>query len=420
MLKLINHDRAVELMEREGLDGLIAHQPINSYYLSSYWGMFNTPAGYDGSYFAVLPRDRTAPAVLVVPALEIRRLETERHKGLGTWMEKAFAYTSAGGENEQLLPDGALRGADYPGWPVTEAGELTALEKDWCAITDKLGAAMSPSSFHALTRAVNAAGLAGARLGSDDARVGSWLDAGGLGNANVRLTPELFNEIRLVKTEAEIEILRRAAHINEMALLVAADSMLEGSTWDEVENMYMMTMAQQGGRGVYLMCGLGELPAGRVRRGEPVFLDALGQYRHYHGDFGRCAVVGEPTTEQRKRHAHLLVGWEKAQELLQPGVRYSEISSQVGDAVRKAGLKNFRDPVVHSLGLEHTDDPKTYGAQPQTKPDRILEPNMVLNIDLPHTEIGWGSVHMEDTVRITTYGYERLGVADMSIRIADG
>jgi len=47
-------------------------------------------------------------------------------------------------------------------------------------------------------------------------------------------------------------------------------------------------------------------------------------------------------------------------------------------------------------------------------------PNMVVNIDMPHTEIGWGSIHMEDTVLITTYGFERLSETDLSIRIAAG
>lgn len=35
--------------------------------------------------------------------------------------------------------------------------------------------------------------------------------------------PDLFNEIRLVKSDAEIEIMRRAAEISEAALLTAAD-----------------------------------------------------------------------------------------------------------------------------------------------------------------------------------------------------
>jgi Xaa-Pro aminopeptidase len=56
--------------------------------------------------------------------------------------------------------------------------------------------------------------------------------------------------------------------------------------------------------------------------------------------------------------------------------------------------------------------------QPQTKADQVLVANMIVNIDMPHTEIGWGSIHMEDTVRITTYGFERLSETDMRIRIA--
>jgi Xaa-Pro aminopeptidase len=168
------------------------------------------------------------------------------------------------------------------------------------------------------------------------------------------------------------------------------------------------------------MCGLGVLPAGWVRRGEPILLDALGQYRHYHGDFGRCALVGEPSAEHRRRHHAICRGWDVALEVLKPGVRYSEVSRAVGDAVRAAGVPQFRDPIVHGLGLEHTDDPKPACVQPQTKPDQVLAANMVINVDMPHSEIGWGSVHMEDTVRITGGGCERLGVADFSLRIAAG
>ena len=318
MPKLLNHERAIEIMERENLDGLIAQLPVNSYYLSGYWGLFNTSTGYDDRYFDLLPRDPAAPAALIVPALEIRRLETDRHKGAGTWMEHVYAYSDvADAEGDAvLLEDDSPRGGIYTGWPVADGVELTALEHDWCAVTRRMGQQMSPDAFQALARAIRAAGLEQSVLGSDDARTTDWLENSQLDKLTVKYRPQLFNEIRLVKTETEIEILRKAAHINEMSLLVAADSMCEGSTWDELEYMYMMSMAQQGGRGVYLMCGVGELPAGKVRKGEPVFFDALGQYRHYHGDFGRCAVVGEPSAEHRKRHAHLLMGWEEAQDLL--------------------------------------------------------------------------------------------------------
>ncbi len=37
--------RAQEILEREKLDGLIAQTPNNVYYLSDYWGLFNTAGG---------------------------------------------------------------------------------------------------------------------------------------------------------------------------------------------------------------------------------------------------------------------------------------------------------------------------------------------------------------------------------------
>ena len=70
------------------------------------------------------------------------------------------------------------------------------------------------------------------------------------------------------------------------------------------------------------------------------------------------------------------------------------------------------------MGLEHTDDPKLIGPQPGVKPDQVLEANMVINVDMPFTEIGWGSVHMEDTVVITDDGFERLSEADFGLQIS--
>ena len=79
--------------------------------------------------------------------------------------------------------------------------------------------------------------------------------------------------------------------INERSLLSAIDFMFEGARWDEIENHYMSEMAKQGGRGVYLLCGVCDLPNEVCRKNEPIMFDALGQYRRYHGDFGRCAFL---------------------------------------------------------------------------------------------------------------------------------
>jgi Xaa-Pro aminopeptidase len=180
----------------------------------------------------------------------------------------------------------------------------------------------------------------------------------------------------------------------------------------------MTQMARQGGEGVYIACGAGGLQHGRVTPGEPIMFDALGRYRQYHGDFGRSAVLGDPGPDVRARVRALEAGWETAYEAIRPGRRYADVIAKATDAIRKAGFPgHFRPPVVHCLGLQHTDDPSPAWGPPGYKADRILEADMVLNVDLPHIEIGWGAVHLEDTVRVTAEGCEPLTSMQTALRV---
>ena len=101
--------------------------------------------------------------------------------------------------------------------------------------------------------------------------------------------------------------------------------------------------------------------------------------------------------------------------MLKPGTAYSQLADAAVDAIRRSGLPEFVYATPHSLGLEHTDDPKPAGTQQGMTADVVLEPGMVLNIDMPFTEIGWGSVHIEDTVHILEDGYEALTSSDFDI-----
>jgi Xaa-Pro aminopeptidase len=402
--RLVNLERAREVMERRGLDGLVAQLSINVYYLSGYWGMLMSAERFDAAFFAVLPRSVDAPATLVLPSMELRRLAAQG----GTWMHEVVAYTSP-------LDDEAGAGVPYQGWPVRTGADLEECERRWVDVTAAHRDRVAGDAPTAMARAVRNAGLERGRLGTDDVRLATWLQGAGLDGVACTADPNLFNDIRRVKTPAELHLLRRAAIINETALRAAGAALCEGAEWSEMEREYFVSMADQGAQGSYFICGAGGLPSGRVRRGEPMMLDALGTYAHYHGDFGRCAVVGEPSDEMLRRHRALLAGWEAVAERLRPGARYSEIAVAAVEAIRKGGLPEFVYATPHGVGLEHTDDPKPAGRLPGAQWDTVLEPGMVLNVDLPFTEIGWGSVHVEDTVHITRDGFEPLTSQEMGI-----
>ena len=120
----------------------------------------------------------------------------------------------------------------------------------------------------------------------------------------------------------------------------------------------------------------------------------------------------------RKRHAALVAGWDAVTPLLKPGETYSRIAAVATETIRAAGFPDFVYATPHGLGLEHTDDPKPVGLALGSGWDTTLEAGMVLNVDLPYTEIGWGSVHIEDTILITDDGYEALTTQDLDIIVA--
>ncbi len=414
MPQLLNRPRAIEVMRREGLDGLAALMNHNVYYLSGYFGILMR-TNFDQHTAAVLPADEREPRALVTAAFDCRNVINADPP-----VENVVIYTDEPASPDRATPVRATGagGVTYNGWGTRPDAALSPRQARWVQETSRLTETTAQSCVHGLIKAIKDAGLEKARIGIDDERLMRWLPELGLTQATLVPAEPAFKEIRMVKTAPEIELLRRAAMINEAALLKARDSLRDGATWEELERIYMVEMAANDARGIYLECGNGGLQSGRVIKHEPVMFDALGVYQGYHGDFGRSAVIGAPGRDVESRLKALEAGWRAAYETIRPGARYSTVAAAVVAAVKKSDFAgSFRPPVVHSLGLQHTDDPAGRFDPPGKKPDRIIEADMVLNVDLPHIEIGWGAIHIEDTVRVTKDGCEALTSMDTALRI---
>jgi Xaa-Pro aminopeptidase len=410
---LLNKSRAYEIMDHYGLDALVAQLPIDIYYLTDYWGAMST-AGWEYLNFAVLPRQEEAPAALIAPAPEIFGISVE-----GTWVPNIIVYLapaptegSAAGEEPAALP--------FPGLPVREGSNLSAIERRWTDFSDRYGPRTAASSLWALARALRDAGVEPGRVGLDNPGVSTWMEETNLRGVEFVPARYAFHEIRMIKSEDEIELLRQAGQINETCLTIAAQAICDGALHREVESIYMMEMARRGAQGVYIVSGLGGLPQGRYVKGEPTMLDALGRYRRYHGDIGRTVHIGSPAKEIQARMQALQAGWLEALDIMRPGLSFADLAGKVKDVVHRAGFTEFGMPTPHNVGLQHTDDPSPVGWPPGIKPDKPLEKNMVINVDMPHIELGWGSVHVEDTVRITADGCEPLTSMDLELIVIDG
>jgi Xaa-Pro aminopeptidase len=420
---LLNRDRAIQVMEKHGLDAIVAAFPENIYYLSDYWGpMFLMSRNY--TLYAVLPRNPEAPAALIMPGSGVYHLEQTP-----TWMPNVQGYVT------RLRPGAKLPPRDYefsteeieealalppdtPAMPYpTRDGPLSARDLQLQARYDRHRGKLEPTALYALRRAMREAGVEAGKIGFDDPRVLAWLQAVGCTQMTGTDALNIFKEIRMVKTAPEIAILRQAAKMSEHAIGAVIESMQIGMPLEDIGLVHMRAMAAQGGRSEWIIANLRGLNTGEVEPNELIKLDSVGSYKQYRGDVGRTVIFGEPTQEMLDRNRAVMFAMEVAYDAIRPGKSFGEIVELTLGAVHKAGFPGFLIAGPHAVGLEHTDHPTSVGPEmPGTHP-MYFEENMVFTLDMPYHEFGWGTMHVEDMMVVRKNGCESLSSGDVSLRV---
>jgi Xaa-Pro aminopeptidase len=107
-----------------------------------------------------------------------------------------------------------------------------------------------------------------------------------------------------------------------------------------------------------------------------------------------------------------VAGLEAAASAMRPGAKASDVFRVSVDAARKAGIPHFdRHHVGHALGVVCYDDP-LIGPNDHT----VLEEGMVINIETPYYEVGFGGAHVENTFLVTRSGCEPLHSMSLELR----
>lgn len=427
---LLNRERANLIMDRHGLDGLVAAFPENIYYLSDYWGpMFLMSRNY--TLYALLPRDETAPAALIMPGTGVYHLE---HKP--TWMPNVATFITR-------IPPKAIPPRDYESTTeeIDDGGDqvVTAetLGKDvpLTPYPTRPGAMMAArdrqlldryamhrdgaqaTATRALAAAIKTAGLSAGRLGFDDPRVLGWLGAIGLEELSGVDALNIFKEIRMIKSPDEIELLKVAGRMSEAALNAVIAAIEPGLPLDALNRIHALSMAEQGGRSEWIIANIRGLATGDVEANELIKLDSVGSYKEYRGDVGRSVFCGEPTAEMLRRFDAVGRALAIAYENIRPGKTFKEIVDLTLKAVRDEGFPGFVIAGPHSVGLEHTDHPVSVGEQMPGHHPLRFEENMVFTLDMPYHEFGWGTTHVEDMLIVRKDGCEPITSMDTSLRV---
>ncbi len=396
----MNMARAVAVMERHQLDGLVLGQPVNLFHALGYTPQIaRTRAGQPPGAFALLSRQRPGEWGLVI----------SRFLHHYTWADgrtrgdvQCWTFADLGDDGDftpaplmTLCPDRGL-------------APLSGLETHRHEATAHADAARASSrdAGAALVTAMRDMGLWQGRVGFDDPVIGAVMARHDHPGAAVP-ADNILREIRLIKSPLEVSLMSRAAEVNAAALLAVGRAARAGAAHHELQRQFRLEAAQRGNAAVFLNVDRvsSDLSSSVLRDGQALFLDGVSAFMGYHGDFARTVFIGEPLAGAARAAQAAAFAWASVREQLRPGLRYSEIIALGQAALRNGGHDTLIGFGPHSVGLAHTDEPGEVRGGFWRKPDIVLEPGMIISVDCPVLDTGiGGSAHCEDLMLITEGG----------------
>lgn len=266
----------------------------------------------------------------------------------------------------------------------------------------------------------------------------------GLGILPLYDSTEITGELRLIKDEAEIELMRKSAQIAAEAHKEAMRFTAPGKNEKQIQGVLSFKFLNAGATdySYHPIVGTGNNATvlhyrdnnKECKAGELLLIDAGCEYGLYASDITRTFPVdGKFTAAQVKLYNAVLKAQEETIELIKPGTLFIDLQNKAIESLSKSlkeldFLEESLDEIItqklyrkyyphnigHWLGLD-VHDRGRYFVDGESRP---LEPGMVLTIepglyipegdkDAPSEYRGMG-IRIEDDILVTETGYENL------------
>lgn len=265
----------------------------------------------------------------------------------------------------------------------------------------------------------------------------------GVGPYSVVDPTEILQEMRLIKTPEELELMRRSATIAAQAHLAAMKAVKVGMYEFEIEAIIEHHFRRSGANAPAYNSIVGTGANAtilhyvenncQIKDGDLLLVDAGAEYEHYCSDITRTYPAnGRFSIEQKEIYEIVLAAQLAAIEKVRPGAAFDDVHQAALDVIVD-GLFNLgllsgeRDKVIeekqyqkffmhrtsHWLGIDTHD----VGKYKQSDQSRILESGMILTVepgiyirpmdDVPAKYHNIG-IRIEDDVLVTEQGSEIL------------
>ncbi|MFN2745982.1 M24 family metallopeptidase [Bacillus sp. z60-18] len=223
-----------------------------------------------------------------------------------------------------------------------------------------------------------------------------------------------LNELRVVKDEHEIRILREAAKLADYGVEAGAAALQEGISEIEVVATIEYELKKKGIQGMSFstMVLFGEKsgqPHGNpgtrtLKAGDFVLFDLGVITDGYCSDITRTLVYKEASSRQKEIYDTVLQAETAALEMSKPGVRIGDLDLKARGMIEQAGYgEYFPHRLGHGLGISAHEYPSM-----SHNNDERLKKGMVYTIEPGIYIPEIGGVRIEDDVLVTEDGAEAL------------
>jgi Xaa-Pro dipeptidase len=223
----------------------------------------------------------------------------------------------------------------------------------------------------------------------------------------------MMDRLRAVKRPDEIETIRRGAEKNREALAAVLTSGKEGDTTAEIADRVAKEFRKRELHYLYALVCAGpsffRMASGKRswRKDHLLHIDAGGMLDGYIAELCRMGHLGRPSDLARE----MLQGCRDMEKevlgSLRPGVEAAAIQRRADAFLGEHPLGRYGNFIAHGIGLVHHEDPVVDRSSRD-----LLQPGMVLSVEMEFRHAEVGHVKIEDLAVITQNGSELLTAPD--------
>lgn len=234
--------------------------------------------------------------------------------------------------------------------------------------------------------------------------------------ATLVVTDRLVDRIRMIKSRAELACIRRAAAMTHLGVRAGIAAIHEGVTDNEIMAVISNALFRAGSHQLVMQptvaigrrSGLAHSQHNgvRARRGDSVFLELSGNWRHYSAPLMHTTVIGRADDERKELLAVAHRVADVIVENARPGVRACDVAARARAAMRTIEERvQFHYIFGYSVGISfppHWLEGSNFHIR-ATNPEPLRE-GMVFHLPLTMRVLGKYGAGTSRTIEITARG----------------